>query len=267
MAIRLQRYLAQAGIASRRKCEDLIAAGLVAVNGEIVTRAGTTVEPERDEVTYRGRKIEPLLRSRGAGSTRVMLLNKPRGVLTTRSDRRGRRTVYDLIAEPAGVRLIYVGRLDRDTEGALLFTTNGDLAHRLTHPRWAVERVYEAEVRGRLDEERLAMGAQKGVMLSDGRTGRFQAEVAARRGSGEKARRRVELRLAEGRKREVRRIIRACGGSVERLTRKRFAFLTLEGLEVGGFRWLDDREVRQLCAIVDLVREGEEEGMSARREA
>jgi 23S rRNA pseudouridine2605 synthase len=248
VAVRLQRYLAQSGIASRRKCEDLIAAGLVAVNGAVVTAPGTTVEPGSDRVTLRGRPVRPRFAEASPEASLGLVLHKPRGFLTARSDSRGRRTVYDLVHEPAGSRLIYVGRLDRETEGVLLFTTEGRLAHRLTHPRWGVERAYVAEVSGSLDERRLMAGAGKGMALPDGRTGPFQARVLGR----EKGDLRVEIVLAEGRKREVRRIIRACGATVERLVRTRFGFLTLEGLEAGEYRWLGRKEIRRLLALVDL---------------
>lgn len=248
VAVRLQRYLAQAGIASRRKCEDLIAAGLVAVNGAVVTAPGTTVEPGSDRVTLRGRPVRPRFAEASPHSSLGLLLHKPRGYLTARSDSRGRRTVYDLVREPSGSRLVYVGRLDRETEGVLLFTTDGRLAHRLTHPRWGVERAYLAEVTGPLDERRLMAGARKGMGLPEGRTGPFQARVLDPGGEL----RRVEIVLAEGRKREVRRIIRACGATVERLVRTRFGPLTLEGLEAGEYRWLGQKEIRRLLALVDL---------------
>ena len=156
--------------------------------------------------------------------------------------------MYDLVHEPAGQRLIYVGRLDFDTEGLLLLTTHGTLAHRLTHPRWGVEREYRAEIRGPLDERRLAEGARRGIDLAEGRTAPFRARVVERRGE----RRAVEIVLFEGRKREVRRIVETCGGRVERLVRTRFAFLTLAGLPPGRWRRLESEELKRLLALVDL---------------
>ncbi|HUP02009.1 MAG TPA: pseudouridine synthase [Gemmatimonadota bacterium] len=251
MAVRLQRYLAQAGVASRRRCEDLIAAGLVAVNGKVVTAPGTTVDPESDRVTLRGRRVRPRFAELSPGAALGSILHKPRGVLTSRSDPGGRPTVYDLVREPAEGRLVYVGRLDRDTEGLLLFTTDGRLAHRLTHPRWRIERAYEAEVEGALDEKRLFAGARRGIVLEDGRTGPFRARVLASRPHSPR-RRRVELVLTEGRKREVRRILGACGVQVERLVRTRFAFLTLAGLTPGESRKLAPREMDRLRRLVGL---------------
>lgn len=259
MRIRLQRYLAQAGVASRRRSEDLIAAGVVAVNGRIVTQPGTTVEPGRDKVTVRGRPVRARLPARG-GQGVCLALNKPRGVLTTRSDPAGGRTVYDLVEEPPAGRLVYVGRLDRDTEGLLLLTDDGRLAHRLTHPRWEVERVYVVDVRGDLDEGRLRRGATRGIDLPDGRTAPFVARVMSRPGTGAGVRRRVELVLREGRKREVRRIIEACGGEVERLVRTRFGSVSLGDLAPGKARRLSPSELERLRTAVGLapaVRRGE----------
>ena len=246
--VRLQRFLAQAGVASRRKSEDLIAAGLVQVNGRVVTATGTTVDPVADEVRLRGRRVTARFAESSPAAAIGVALNKPAGYLTARSDSRGRPTVYDLVREPPGERLIYVGRLDFDTEGLLLFTTHGPLAHRLTHPRWGVEREYRAETLGSLDERRLSEGARRGIVLEDGRTGAFRARVVERRGD----RRTIELVLHEGRKREVRRILEACGGRVERLVRTRFAFLTLAGLAPGRSRRIEREEMTRLLALVDL---------------
>ena len=251
MAIRLSRYLAQAGIASRRKAEDLISAGLVAVDGRVVTDLATRVEPDADGVTVRGERVRP--GRAGSGDTALVLaLHKPSGYLTARSDPAGRPTVYDLVTEPAGERLIYVGRLDRDTEGLLLFTSHGDLAHRLMHPRWGVERRYVADVRGELDEAGLARGARDGMDLAEGRTGPFRARVLQHSGAGHGARRRVELVLTEGRNREVRRIVMACGGRVERLLRTRYAEVDLGDLAPGRWRRLEPAEVRRLMELVGL---------------
>lgn len=246
--VRLQRFLAQAGVASRRKSEDLISAGLVAVNGRVVTETGTTVDPESDEVRLKGQRVVARF-SEAAPETAIgIALNKPAGVLTARSDPGKRRTVYELVPEPEGERLIYVGRLDLDTEGLLLLTTHGQLAHRLTHPRWEVEREYRVDVGGPLDERRLAGAARRGIVLEEGSTAPFQARVLERRGD----RRTLEFILREGKKREVRRIVEACGGRVERLVRTRFAFLTLAGIAPGRWRRLKRDEMARLLTLVDL---------------
>lgn len=246
--VRLQRFLAQAGVASRRKSEDLISAGLVEVNGRVVTEAGTTVDPAADEVRLKGRPIRARFAEAAPAATSGILLYKPAGVLTARSDPGGRRTVYDLVREPEGERLIYVGRLDLETEGLLVLTNHGPLAHRLTHPRWEVEREYRAEVTGALNERRLAEAARRGIALEDGRTRPFRARIARR----EIDRATIELVLVEGKKREVRRILEACGGRVERLVRTRFAFLTLAGLVPGRSRRLSRDEMTRLLALVEL---------------
>jgi pseudouridine synthase len=246
--VRLQRFLAQAGVASRRKSEDLISAGLVEVNGRVVTEAGTTVDPAEDDVRLKGRPIRARFAEESPSAAVGVLLHKPAGILTARSDSRGRRTVYDLVKEREGERLIYVGRLDLETEGLLLFTNHGPLAHRLTHPRWEVEREYRAEVGGALNERRLAEAARKGIRLEDGRTRPFRVRIVGR--SADRVT--LELVLVEGKKREVRRIVEACGGRVERLVRTRFAFLTLAGLVPGRSRRLSQEETTRLCALVDL---------------
>lgn len=246
--VRLQRFLAQAGVASRRKSEDLIAAGVVKVNGKTVTEPGTTVDPDADEVAVKGRPVRARFAEDSPGDAIGIALHKPRGVLTARTDARGRRTVYDLVAEPSGERLAYVGRLDLDTEGLLLMTTHGGLAHRLTHPRWEIEREYRVEVAGPLDERRLAAAARRGIDLEEGRAAPFRYRVVARTGD----RITLELVLTEGKKREVRRIVEACDGRVERLVRTRFAFVTLAGIEPGRWRRLKRDEMRRLLALVDL---------------
>jgi len=249
--IRLARYLAQAGIDSRRKCEDLVLAGLVTVDGDVVVDPATRVDPGTDEVAVRG---EPVRARHGEGSPQapiVVALHKPAGVLTSRSGPAlpdDARTVYDLVEEPQGSRLVYVGRLDRDTEGLLLMTSRGDLAHRLTHPSAGVEREYVADVSGPFDEARLARAARAGIVLPGGtRTAPFRARVVS---SGKVQR--VELVLTEGRNREVRRIITACGGRVERLVRVRFAFVTLNGIDPGAWRELTPGEIRGLMERVGV---------------
>jgi pseudouridine synthase len=171
-------------------------------------------------------------------------------VVTARGDARGERTVYDLVEEPRGGRLVYVGRLDRDTEGLLLLTTDGGLAHRLTHPRWEVERAYEAWVAGAVDAAALHRAARSGIVLEDGeRTAPFEARVAGRgRGTTK-----IELVLREGKKREVRRIVAALGGRVERLVRTRYGTVRLEGLAPGRSRRLRPGEVARLRALVGIT--------------
>jgi len=224
--VRLNAYLARAGIASRRGADELIKAGRVRVNGE-AGQLNTFVE-RGDRVEVDG---EPVAPQRLA----YLLLHKPSGVVTTARDPQGRPTVVDLV--PQETRVVPVGRLDADTTGALLLTNDGPLAHRLAHPRYGVEKVYEAEVEGDLGEEALRR-LREGVELEDGRT----APAGARRlGRG-----RIELTLHEGRNRQVKRMCAAVGHPVRRLHRKGYAGLGLDGLEPGAWRELTGREVALL---------------------
>ncbi|HEU5214213.1 MAG TPA: pseudouridine synthase [Gaiellaceae bacterium] len=226
--MRLNAFLARAGVASRRKADDLIKAGRVTVNGE--QGRLDTVVGAADRVEVDGREVarQPL---------RYVLLHKPAGVVTTVRDPRGRPTVVELV--PAEPRVVPVGRLDADTTGALLLTNDGQLAHRLAHPRYGVEKTYVAEVEGDPDEDALRR-LRDGVELDDGRT----APARARRlGPG-----RVELVLHEGRKHQVKRMLAAVGYPVARLHRDAYAGLTLEGLEPAGWRELEPSEIERLRA-------------------
>jgi 23S rRNA pseudouridine2605 synthase len=224
--VRLNAYLARAGVASRRGADELIKAGRVRVNGE-PGRLDTFVSAA-DRVDVDGREVsaQPLAH---------LLLHKPAGVVTTARDPQRRPTVVQLV--PSDPRVVPVGRLDADTTGALLLTNDGPLAHRLAHPRYGVEKVYEAEVEGDPGEEALR-SLREGVELEDGRT----APARARRlGPG-----RVELVLHEGRKHQVKRMLAAVGHPVVRLHRSGYAGLTLGGLEPGGWRRLEPSEVELL---------------------
>jgi len=224
--MRLNAFLARAGVASRRRADELIKAGRVTVNGE--PGQLNTVVGARDRVEVDSRRVE---RQR----LRYVLLHKPAGVLTTASDPQGRPTVVELV--PGEPRVVPVGRLDADTTGALLLTNDGELAHRLAHPRYGVEKTYVAEVEGDPDEAALQR-LREGLELDDGPT----APARARRlGRG-----RVELVLHEGRKHQVKRMLAAVGHPVERLHRSAYAGLTLEGLEPGACRELEPSEVAEL---------------------
>src|SRR5919197_6322197 len=224
--MRLNAYLARSGVASRRGADELIKTGRVRVNGEpgrlnTFVRTGDTVELDGEPVT--------------AQRLAYVLLYKPAGVVTTVRDPQRRPTVVELVDLPE--RVVPVGRLDADTTGALLLTNDGPLAHRLAHPRYEVEKVYEAEVEGKPDDEALRRLAD-GVELDDGRT----APARVRRLSPS----RIELALHEGRKHQVKRMLEAVGHPVARLHRSRYAGLTLEGLEPGRWRELEPSEVERL---------------------
>ena len=226
--MRLNAYLARAGVASRRGAEDLIRAGRVRVNGEVAGLV-TFVEP-RDNVEVDGSPIEP-------EPLTYVLLHKPPGVVTTARDPQGRPTVVGLVGHER--RVVPVGRLDADTTGALLLTNDGPLAHRLMHPRYEVGKVYEAEVEGEPSDEALAQ-LTEGVVLDDGRT----APARVRRLGPS----RVELTIHEGRKHQVKRMLQAVGHPVRRLHRNRYAGLTLDGLAPGEWRELTSDEVKRLRA-------------------
>jgi 23S rRNA pseudouridine2605 synthase len=225
--MRLNAYLARAGVASRRKADELIKAGRVTVNGER-GELNTFVE-SRDRVEVDG---EPVAKQRLS----YVLLHKPTDAVTTASDPQGRRTVVDLVAGH-DTRVVPVGRLDADTTGALLLTNDGELAHRLAHPRYEVEKVYEAEVEGEPTDEAL-QELERGVELDDGPTAPAKARVLA---PGK-----VELTIHEGRKHQVKRMLATVGHPVTHLHRSRYAGLTVTGLGPGDSRELTGAEVERL---------------------
>jgi len=224
--VRLNAYLARAGVASRRSADELIKAGRVTVNGA-PGQLNTFVE-QADRVEVDGRAISPQ-------QLAYVLLHKPAGVVTTARDPHGRPTVVDLVRHDA--RVVPVGRLDADTTGALVLTNDGPLAHRLAHPRYGVEKVYEVEVDGDPTDEQLRR-LRDGVQLDDGRTAPARAK---RLGPGT-----LELTLHEGRKHQVKRMCAAVGLPVTRLHRPRYAGLELGDLPAGQWRDLTDEEVRQV---------------------
>src|SRR6478752_1426157 len=224
--MRLNAYLARAGVASRRGADELIKAGRVTVNGE-PGQLNTFVQ-SRDRVELDAELVErqPLT---------YILLHKPAATVTTARDPQGRPTVVELVEHPA--RVVPVGRLDADTTGALLLTNDGELAHRLAHPRYEVEKVYEAEVEGTPSDEALDR-LRQGIELEDGPTSPANAR---RLGPG-----RIELAIHEGRKHQVKRMLAAVGHPVTQLHRGRYAGLTLEGLEPGQWREREPSEVERL---------------------
>jgi len=234
--IRLQKIMSQAGIASRRAAERLIAEGRVTVNGETVREMGTKADPKRDDIRVDGRRIK------SAERLRYILLYKPAGFVTTRSDPERRPTVIDLLQ---GVKeYVYpVGRLDYDTEGLLLLTNDGDLAARLTHPRHGVERTYEARVAGMPDEEALER-LRRGIPLDGRRT--LPADVSLlnkRGGAGDGV---LAITIREGRNRQVRRMLEAVSHPVKKLIRVGIGPISDRGLRAGRWRELTPGEVAKL---------------------
>jgi 23S rRNA pseudouridine2605 synthase len=239
-AERLQRALARGGFGSRRACEELVAAGDVSVNGKVAT-LGDKVDPATDVVEVRGLRVnlDPNVRS--------LALHKPAGVVTTMRDPHGRPTVAGLI--PDGPRVFPVGRLDRDSEGLLLLTNDGDLAEGLTHPRYGTEKEYLVEVDGTPTAKQLS-ALRTGVELEDGIARAARARIVdAHGGRGQ-----LSIVLTEGRKREVRRMLAAVGLPVTRLLRVRIGPITLGGLAAGRSRELTPEEVLALTRMLAKAR-------------
>jgi pseudouridine synthase len=238
---RLQKVLAHAGVASRRKSEELMQQGRVSVNGRVVTELGTKVDPAHDEIRVDGQRIEVT-----PHSTYVML-NKPRSVLSVMKDERGRKTLGDLIQ--ASVRLYPVGRLDADSEGLILLTDDGELANLLTHPRYEHEKEYRVLVNGHPDQEALEAW-RRGITLDGQATA--PARVEAIRSGKDSTLLRVVMR--EGRKRQIRRVAAMLGHPVRELKRVSLGPLHLGALETGKWRYLTDRETRELESIKRAAR-------------
>jgi len=236
--VRLQKYLAECGVASRRACEKLIADGRVEVNGKPVTRQGISVDTEKDRVKVDGREVQPQKKI-------YIAVNKPKGYICTSSDPEGRPTVFDLLKEKKhhtpDVRLFSVGRLDYDSEGLILLTNDGEFANLLTHPRHLVEKYYLAWSDGILTSDHIRQ-LKKGVM-SDGEKLRLKSIYLR------KSRKKTpcyEVILGEGRNRQVRRMFKALGLRVNRLQRTQIGPLALGHLKEGGWRYLQLNEVNKL---------------------
>lgn len=238
--LRLNRFLAEAGLGSRRKVEKLILQGKVAVNGKIVKDLSTKVNPKTDIVTVDGKvvEIQPKV---------YLLYNKPKGILTTLKDERGRTTIYDVLPFK-DVRVYPVGRLDRASEGLLLLTNDGELAYRLIHPKYHVPKKYIVTVKGCPSEKELNK-LRKGIFLyPEGKTLPCEIKVIEK----DKYETTLEVVLYEGRKRQIRRMFKKIGYPVKRLIRVSMGNLSLKGLPQGHFRFLDKKEVEELKRLVNL---------------
>ncbi len=252
--VRLQRVMADAGVAARRACEDLIRGGQVEGNGELVTDLPVFVDPSEDKITIDGRPLPRPERHI------YVMLHKPRRTLTTAKDEddlagggdggSGRRTVLDLVDHPARARLFPVGRLDYDTTGLVLLTNDGELANRLTHPRYEVHKTYRAVVKRRMDEEAVE-ALRNGLYLADRREGRttgasrtagVDLEIVRYLGQNTV----LDITLREGRNRQVRRMLAQVGCPVKKLTRIKMGPLSLKGVGLGAWRELTAKEVRSL---------------------
>lgn len=232
--IRLNKYMAECGVASRRKCDDLIQRGKVRVNGVIERELGIKIDEFRDEVRLNERLIKPSVRHE------YILLNKPRGYVTTTSDEKSRKTVLDLIETRK--RVFPVGRLDKDTTGLLLLTDDGDLTYKLTHPKFNIDKIYQATLDTELKENDVGK-LESGIRLEEGVTSECAIEFP--RAGDLKL---VEIRIHQGWKRQIRRMFAELGYDVLKLKRTGLAFLTLKGVKSGQWRRLTTKEVQQLKA-------------------
>lgn len=231
--VRLNKYLSNAGVCSRREADVLIQTGVVTVNGEIVTELGYKIK-KGDKVQYDGETIN-------AETKRYVLLNKPKGFITTMDDPLGRKTVMGLVINACKERIYPVGRLDRDTTGLLLFTNDGDMAKKLTHPRYEATKIYHVETDKPVQAEHLEL-LMRGIELEDGR---IQADKAEYVKDGKSARE-VGIEIHSGKNRIVRRMFEKLGYEVVKLDRVQFASLTKKDLPRGYYRHLTEREVNFL---------------------
>ena len=247
---RLQKVLAEAGVASRRACEQLIEEGLVAVNGEIVSSLPAWADPAEDKITVEDR---PITRTR---QHVYVMLFKPRGTVSTNSDPEGRTRAIDLVNHPQRPRLFPVGRLDADSSGLLLLTNDGEFANRLTHPRFGVHKGYEVTVSGRLEESEITR-LEKGIFLTGrsrgtaSRTSRSRLSIIKR----DRDRTLLYMELREGRNRQIRRMMAQMGFPVKKLRRVRMGSLSLKGLAPGEWRELSAGELSSLRRAAYRVRE------------
>jgi 23S rRNA pseudouridine2605 synthase len=239
--VRLQKLLAQSGVGSRRKCEELMLEGLVEVDGEVITRLGTKVDPRTAVIRVDGRRLPPV-----SAEKVYLVLNKPRGVVSTMSDPEGRKTLTDLVADRPE-RLFHVGRLDTDTSGLILLTNDGDFAHRMAHPSYEVDKTYVAEVEGQV-YPRILKQLREGVTLDDGPVTVSRARLVETLGE----RSIVELVIHEGRNRIVRRLLDHVGHPVRRLTRTAIGPVRLGKLPAGQVRELTSQELGELLDVAQL---------------
>lgn len=231
---RLQKYLASAGVASRRASETMIQEGRVAVNGKVIRELGTKIVPGKDQVTVDGKPVQP------EEKLVYLLMNKPAGYITTAKDTHNRPTVLDLVAD-VPYRVFPVGRLDYETEGLLLLTNDGEFAYRMTHPKFKMMKTYVAVVQGVLTPERLDM-LQNGVQLEDGKTGPAKVRILRK----ENHKTVVEISIHEGKNRQVRRMFKAIKNPVLELKRISVGTLTLKGVNLGEYRYLNDDELKKV---------------------
>ena len=235
MEERLQKYLANSGIASRRKCEEYILQGKVKVNGETVTELGTKINPEKDVIEFENKKIK------GNFKNIYILLNKPIGYVTTSDDQFGRDTVLDLVK--VRERIVPVGRLDMYTSGALILTNDGDFVYKVTHPKHEIEKTYTVTVKGIIQNNEVEQ-LRKGVQIEDYTT--KPAKVKILKTDEQKDISRLEITIHEGKNRQVRKMCEAVGRKVLALHRSKIGNIGVKDLELGKWRYLNSKEIQQL---------------------
>lgn len=236
--MRLQKFLSDTGVASRRRAEELIEEGRVLVNDEVVTSLPAFVDPQHDQVVVDGLRVK-------AQPPAYYLLHKPKGVVCTNNDPAGRLRAIDLLP-PMPQRLFPVGRLDEDSTGLLLMTNDGELAEEITHPRYGVPKIYRAEVRGRVAPE-LVEQMRRGVWLSEGKARAAEVEIVRSTNKSSV----LNITLREGRKRQVRRMLAKLGHAVRQLKRLQIGPLSVRGLPEGACRQIRPAELRELRAMLD----------------
>ena len=235
--IRLQKFLAEAGIASRRKAEELIADGKVSVNGQIITELGTKIKPNVDIIEYNGKKVS-------LEEEKVyILLNKPIGYVTTAKDQFSRDTVLDLVKVKQ--RIVPVGRLDMYTSGALILTNDGDFVYKVTHPKHEVEKTYNVTIRGKITNEDLEK-IRSGLVIDEYKTSEAKARILKR--EEEKNITRVEVIIHEGRNRQVRKMFEAIGKNVIALHRGKIGKIAVNDMKLGTWRYLKKEEIQSLIS-------------------
>lgn len=237
---RLQKVIANAGITSRRKAEELIISGVVSVNGKVINELGFKVDPDSDEITINGEKIDL------ADDKLVVLFNKPQKVITSMEDPEGRKKVIDFI--DVGIRVYPVGRLDYETEGLILLTNDGELANRLMHPRYELDKTYEVIVKGIPTEDELNI-LRQGIQLEEGMTSPADIKLI---GSSRANKTKLMVTIHEGRNRQIRRMFKYIKYPVLYLRRIKYGFLTLDGVKIGEYRILSKKEVVRLKKLVKL---------------
>ena len=241
--IRLQKFMADCGVASRRKCEEYILKGLVRVNGEIVNKLGIKVAPDKDIVEYNGKKIQ------NVNNKKVyILLNKPIGYVTTVKEQFGRPTVMELVKK-VKERVVPVGRLDMYTSGAIILTNDGDFVYKVTHPKYEIEKTYIVTLRGKVLPEEIEK-LKNGVKIDDYVSGKAKVKVI--KYDVDKNESRLEIIIHEGKNREVRKMCEAIGKKVLALHRTKIGNIEVKPLELGKYRFLTAKEVESLIKYVNI---------------